>query len=121
MVVILNASASSTARDPSTRSKVSALFGAAGAYPRIIVAEGKDVQAIVRPTVAANEKTIVAGGGDGTVSTIGAERTVVDHRVAAVDVGEVNCARIHPQERSHQSSSTGRDSRSILECAGHEC
>jgi hypothetical protein len=40
MVVILNASASSTAPDPSARrSKVSALFGAAGAHPRIIVAE----------------------------------------------------------------------------------
>jgi diacylglycerol kinase family enzyme len=123
MVVILNASSSSAARDPSTRSKVSALFGAAGAYPRIIVAEGKNVPAIARQAVAANERTIVAGGGDGTVSTIGAElvgtgiamgvlplgtlnhfardlgipfhlegavRTVVDHHVAAVDVGEVN-------------------------------
>jgi diacylglycerol kinase family enzyme len=65
MVVILNASASSTARDPSTRSKVSALFGAAGAYPRIIVGEGRDVQAIARQAVAADERTIVAGGGDG--------------------------------------------------------
>jgi len=58
MVVILNARASSAARDPRTRSKVSALFGAAGAYPRIIVAEGKDVQAIARQAVAANERTI---------------------------------------------------------------
>jgi diacylglycerol kinase family enzyme len=66
MVVILNASASSAARDPSdTRSKVSALFGAAGAYPRIIVGEGRDVQAIARQAVAADERTIVAGGGDG--------------------------------------------------------
>jgi hypothetical protein len=115
--------AAEPARDPSTRSTVSALFGAAWAYPRIIVAEGKDVHAIAHQAVAANERTIVAGGGDGTVSTIGAElagtgitmgvlplgtlnhfardlriplhlegavRTVLDHHVAAVDVGEVN-------------------------------
>jgi diacylglycerol kinase family enzyme len=124
MVVILNAVASSTARDPSdTRSKVSALFGAAGAHPRIIVTEGKDMHAIARQGIAANERTIVVGGGDGTVSTISAElagtgltmgvlplgtlnhfardlriplhlegavRTVIDHHVATVDVGEVN-------------------------------
>jgi diacylglycerol kinase family enzyme len=74
MLVILNAGARSAARDPSeTRSKVAAMFGAAGVHPQIIVAAGKEVGAIARQAVAENEKTIVAGGGDGTVSTVAAE------------------------------------------------
>src|ERR1700731_3882504 len=56
-----------------TRLKVAALFDALGAHPQIIVAEGKDVGAIARRAVAGNEETIVAGGGDGTVSTVAAE------------------------------------------------
>jgi len=48
MVVILNESAGSVARNPSgTRSEVAALLGAAGMHPQIIVAQGKDVGAIV--------------------------------------------------------------------------
>jgi len=45
-----------------TRSKVAALFGELGAHPQIIVAEGKDVGAIVRQAVVGNEETIVAVG-----------------------------------------------------------
>ena len=91
MVIILNASASSAARDPSdTRSKVSTLFGAAGAYPRIIVAEGKDVHAIACQAVAANERTIIAGGGDGTVSTIGAELAGTGITMGILPLGTLN-------------------------------
>src|ERR1700731_3902462 len=74
MVIILNARAGSVARKSGeTRLKIAALFGALGAHPQIIVAEGKDVGAIARQAVAGNEETIVAGGGDGTVSTVAAE------------------------------------------------
>ena len=42
-----------------------------------------------------------------------------DSEVAVL--GREHCARTIPQERSHQSSATGRNSRSILECASDEC
>src|ERR1700731_2641998 len=74
MVIILNTGAKSAARNPDeTGSTIAALFGAVGAHPQIIVTEGKDVGAIARQAVAGNEETIVAGGGDGTVSTVAAE------------------------------------------------
>ena len=55
MVIILNAGVRSAARNlDETRSKVAALFGAAGVYPQIIVSEGKDVGSIAHQAVAEN-------------------------------------------------------------------
>jgi len=74
MLVIVNADARSAARNPAEiHSKVAALFRAKGAHPRIVIAKGKDVGAITRRAVEENQETIVAGGGDGTVSAVAAE------------------------------------------------
>ena len=91
MVIILNARAGSVARKPGeTRLKVAALFGALGAHPQIIVAEGKDVGAIARQAVAGNEETIVAGGGDGTVSTVAAEVAGTGITLGVLPLGTFN-------------------------------
>src|ERR1700693_4545696 len=91
MVIILNARAGSVARNPGkTRSKVAALFGELGAHPQIIVAEGKDVGAIVRQAVVGNEETIVAGGGDGTVSTVAAEVAGTGITLGVLPLGTFN-------------------------------
>jgi diacylglycerol kinase family enzyme len=91
MVIILNARAGSVARKPGeTRAKVAALFGALGAHPQIIVAEGKDVGAITRQAVAGNEETIVAGGGDGTVSTVAAEVAGTGITLGVLPLGTFN-------------------------------
>jgi diacylglycerol kinase family enzyme len=74
MFVIINADARSVARNPAEmHSKVAALFRVKGAHPQIVIAKGKDVSAITRRAVEENQETIVAGGGDGTVSTVAAE------------------------------------------------
>jgi diacylglycerol kinase family enzyme len=91
MVIILNARAGSAARNPGkTRSKVAALFGELGAHPQIIVADGKDVGAIVRQAVVGNEETIVAGGGDGTVSTVAAEVAGTGITLGVLPLGTFN-------------------------------
>src|ERR1700736_3367731 len=124
MVIILNARAGSAARNPGkTRSKVAALFGELGAHPQIIVAEGKDVGAIVRQAVVGNEETIVAGGGDGTVSTVAAE--VSRHRnnirrVAARDVQSFCQGSANSVPSRGRGARTGRPSRRRGGCRGSE-
>jgi diacylglycerol kinase family enzyme len=125
MVIILNARAGGVLRKRiGLESKIVDLFSAAGLSPKIIAVDGpKNLSTVVREIARGDEETIVAGGGDGTVSTIASElagsaktlgvlplgtlnhfakdlriplnleaavRTIVDHHVAAVDVGEVN-------------------------------
>jgi len=91
MVIILNAGARSVARNPGeTRSKVAALFCAVGAHPQIFVAEGKVVGAIARQAVAGNEETIVAAGGDGTVSTVAAEVAGTGITLGVLPLGTLN-------------------------------
>ena len=91
MVIILNARAGSVARKPGeTRLKIAALFGALGAHPQIIVAEGKDVGAIAGQAVARNEETIVAAGGDGTVSTVAAEVAGTGITLGVLPLGTFN-------------------------------
>jgi diacylglycerol kinase family enzyme len=124
VIIILNAHAGSASKQSDLPSQIAALFGAAGVHPDITaVASVNDLSAVARQAAAGKEETIVAAGGDGTVSTVaaqvagsaktlgvlplgtlnhfardlripldlaGAVRTVVDHHVTAVDVGEVN-------------------------------
>lgn len=125
MIVILNAragTASSGAR-AGLEPRIAELFGDAGLEPVIIVAPGKDLTAAAKQALAGDPKTIIAAGGDGTVSAVAGEaagtnsvlgvlpvgtlnhfakdlhiplqlrsaiRTVVDHHVIPIDVGEVN-------------------------------
>ena len=124
-VVILNARAG-TARKRARRNlepRIAQLFADVGLEPVIIVVGGKDLTAVAKQAVVGDPKTIVAAGGDGTVSSVAAEvagtrnvlgvlplgtlnhfardlhvplqlrsavRTVVDHHVVAIDVGDVN-------------------------------
>jgi hypothetical protein len=46
------------------------LFAAAGLHPEIIMVAGKDVSAAAKQAAAGDQATIVAGGGDGTISTV---------------------------------------------------
>jgi diacylglycerol kinase family enzyme len=79
------------ARNPGeTRSKVAALFCAVGAHPQIFVAEGKGVGAIARQAVAGNKETIVAAGGDGTVSTVAAEVAGTGLTLGVLPLGTLN-------------------------------
>lgn len=125
MIVILNAHAGSGYKRAraNLRTRVAHLFAEAGLDPEIILVAGKDLTAAAKHAVAEGQETIVAAGGDGTVSTVAAEvagtnsvlgvlpvgtlnhfardlhlplrlseavRTVIDHHVVAIDIGEVN-------------------------------
>ena len=91
MVIILNADARNVSLNPDEmRSKVAAQFATGGERPQIIVAEGKNVGAIARYAVAGNEKTIVAGGGDGTVGTVAAEIADTKKTLGVLPLGTLN-------------------------------
>ena len=122
-VVIVNAG-SGAGNDAITVDRLRTLFEQAGASVDVVLAEsGAEIASLVEAAVARRPDVVVAAGGDGTVSAVGAAlvggaiplgvlalgtlnhfakdlgipldlegavRTVVDGRIARVDVGEVN-------------------------------
>ena len=71
LAIILN-SASGTASKPETAARVTELFEAAGVAARVhLSASPEELPALVQRELAAGADAVVAGGGDGTVNTIG--------------------------------------------------
>ena len=71
VVVILNAG-SGGGNDAVLAERLAALFAAAGAVARIELVNGSDLAARVEAAIARRPDVIVAGGGDGTVSSVAA-------------------------------------------------
>lgn len=72
-----------------TRSKIAACL-VRSEHPRIVVGEGKDVGTIARQAVMGHEETILAGGGDGTVSAVAAEIAGTGIRLGVLPLGSRN-------------------------------
>jgi Diacylglycerol kinase catalytic domain len=110
VVIILNSGAGGAAHNPgATRSRIAALFCAVGLYPQIIVAEGKGVDAIALQAVAGNEETIIAAGGDGTVSAVAAEVAGTRTRLGVLPLGTL---KHFARELRNSVPSRGRGARS---------
>ena len=90
MIVILNARAGTAARFRDLESRVAELFRAAGLNVEIISVAGKDVSAAAKQAVAGNHETIVAAGGDGTVSTVAAEVAGTEKMLGILPLGTLN-------------------------------
>ena len=90
MIVILNARAGTAARFRDPESRVAELFHTAGLNVEIISVAGKDVSAAAKQAVAGNHETIVAAGGDGTVSTVAAEVAGTEKMLGVLPLGTLN-------------------------------
>ncbi len=92
MVIILNARAGTASqKHADLQSQIAALFGAAGINPKIIAADGtKDLTELARDAASGNEDTIVAGGGDGTVSSIAAVLAGSEKAFGVLPLGTLN-------------------------------
>jgi diacylglycerol kinase family enzyme len=90
MIVILNAGAGSVAKSGDLRSRIAELFGAAGMNAEIISVAGKDVSAAAKQAVAGHHETIVAAGGDGTVSNVAAEMADTEKILGVLPLGTLN-------------------------------
>jgi diacylglycerol kinase family enzyme len=90
MIVILNARSGTAARFKDLEPRIAELFGAAGLNAEIILVAGKDVNAAAKQAVAENHETIVAGGGDGTVSSVAAEVAGTERTLGVLPLGTLN-------------------------------
>ncbi|PZR71340.1 MAG: sphingosine kinase [Chthoniobacterales bacterium] len=71
--------------------RIAELFAALGETPRIVQPErGQDVSALAREAVRAGEKTIVAAGGDGTISGVAGELAGTDKILGVLPIGTLN-------------------------------
>jgi diacylglycerol kinase family enzyme len=90
MIVILNRRAGSVLNCADLKSKITASFAAAGLQPKISEVDGKEMSAAAKKAVAGPEDIIVAGGGDGTISTIAAELAGSDKILGMLPLGTLN-------------------------------
>jgi diacylglycerol kinase family enzyme len=90
MIVIVNTRAGTAAKSGNLQSRIAELFCAAGLNAEIISVAGKDVSAVARQAAAGNHETIVAAGGDGTVSTVAAEVAGTKNVLGVLPLGTLN-------------------------------
>ena len=90
MIVILNRGGGTASSMTDPKSKVAQAFAAAGLHPEIIVVHGKDINAAAKQAVARSEDVIVAGGGDGTISSIAAEVAGTGTILGVLPLGTLN-------------------------------
>jgi diacylglycerol kinase family enzyme len=90
MVVILNARAGNDTKSGNLQSRISELFRTAGLEVKVISVAGKDLSAAAKQAVAGNHETIVAAGGDGTVSTVAAEVAATQKILGVLPLGTLN-------------------------------
>jgi diacylglycerol kinase family enzyme len=90
MIVILNPGAGSVPKNADLKSKIAESFAAAGLPAEIVAVHGKDMSAAAKEAVAGPEEIIVAGGGDGTISTIAAQVAGSDKILAVLPLGTLN-------------------------------
>jgi diacylglycerol kinase family enzyme len=72
VVVVLNAGSGAGGNDATLADRIGTLFELAGARVEVRLAHGHELAEVVEEAIASAPDVIVAGGGDGTVSSVGA-------------------------------------------------
>jgi diacylglycerol kinase family enzyme len=92
VVIILNARAGSVLeKGADLKLKIADLFSAVAVRPKIIMANGpEELTRVVHEVAHGDEDTIVAGGGDGTVSTIAGELAGSEKTCGVLPLGTLN-------------------------------
>ena len=77
--------------EESPETRIAELFAALGEKPRIVQPkQGEDISSLAREAVRSGEKTIVAAGGDGTVSGVAGELAGTDAVLGVLPIGTLN-------------------------------
>ncbi|MDP9003654.1 MAG: acylglycerol kinase family protein, partial [Verrucomicrobiota bacterium] len=92
MIVIMNQGAGkSGSGQESPETRIAELFTALGEKPRIVQPkQGEDISSLALEAAASDEKTIVAAGGDGTVSGVAGELAGTDKILGVLPIGTLN-------------------------------
>ncbi len=90
MIVNRGAGTSASGGD-SPRHQIETLYAAAGATVRVVEPdENRDVTALAREAAQSEETTIVAAGGDGTISAVAAELADTGKTLGVLPIGTLN-------------------------------
>ncbi len=91
MTVILNPDAGTVSKADEISAKITEAFGEAGVHPEIArVDENHDIVTIAKQAAAGTHETIVAGGGDGTISAVAAELAGGGKTLGVLPLGTLN-------------------------------
>jgi YegS/Rv2252/BmrU family lipid kinase len=88
--IVLNATAG-TADKEAARARLLEMFAAAGVTARVMLAHsGAEIAEFARRAAQSAATTVVAGGGDGTLSTVAAQLVNTDKRFGVLPLGTLN-------------------------------
>jgi YegS/Rv2252/BmrU family lipid kinase len=92
MVVLINPSAGKAASTASRlETQIAELFAALGETPRIVQPHsGSELASLAREVARGSDHTIVAGGGDGTISTVAGELAGTEKTLGVLPIGTLN-------------------------------
>lgn len=92
MIVIMNRGAGNSGKDSnSLESRIAELFATHGENPRIEQPQrGEDISSLAREAARSTETTIVAAGGDGTISGVAGEVAGTDKILGVLPIGTLN-------------------------------
>ena len=91
MTVIVNTGAGASGDGDTLVARITSLFVAQGAQPRVVYpTAGQDLRALAREALARGEETIIAAGGDGTISAVAAELVDSGKTLGVLPIGTLN-------------------------------
>jgi len=91
MTVIVNTGAGAAGNGDTLATRITDLFASLGAQPRVVhPSGGQDLRALAREALARGDETIVAAGGDGTISAVAAELADSGKTLGVLPIGTLN-------------------------------